>query len=498
MARDLATLEQVAVLDEPARRALISAARPIVLVPARPGGALAAGVAPGLREIGAFLPPTPLQHLLLSDGPPLQVMTSGNLTEEPIVGDDGEALWRLAPLADAFLLHDRVIHTRADDSVVRVVAGEVMPLRRGRGLVPDAIPLPAAGQAVLAVGGEGKATICLAAGGQAVLSQHLGDLGDRDAFAYFEETIGKLSQLLGVQPVAIAHDLHPDYHSTRWARSRGLPCVAVQHHHAHAAACLAENGMAGPALAVVFDGTGLGSDGTSWGGEFLLADLTGFRRLGHLRPLRLPGGEAAIRSPWRLAASALLDAGEPLDLLERLGQRRLEAIRAVWERPGLSPAVTGAGRWFDAVAALCGVRDEISYDGQAAIELEALAGPSPSEAYDFALTEALVLDLRLTIRAVARDLRRQTPAAVVAGRFHATLISAVARAIGQQVERGGPRVVALSGGCFANRRLAEGTSAALERMGLTVLRHRRVPPNDGGLSLGQAAVAAARGWSSCA
>jgi hydrogenase maturation protein HypF len=488
MVRDLAELERIAVLDGPARAALTSPARPIVLVPLRPEAGLAPAVAPGLREVGAFLPATPLQHLLLADGPPAQVMTSGNLADEPIARDDGEARRRLATVADAFLLHDRVIHTRLDDSVVRVIGGQPVPLRRARGFVPEPIALPVKGPPVLAVGGETKATVCLAAGGEAVLSQHLGDLTDPDAFAFFEETIRKLIRLTGLTPVAVAHDLHPDYRSTRWAKARGLPLLPVQHHHAHAAACLADNGHDGPALAVVLDGTGLGSDGGAWGGELMLVDRGSCRRLGHLRPLRLPGGEAAIRAPWRLAASALLDAGEPLDLLGA----QAETIREVWARPRLSPSATGAGRWFDAVAALCGLRQEVSYDGQAAVELEAVAAEGDHLPYPFTLDEPchpFVIDLRPTIQAIAADRRAQVPAALVSARFHETLALAVTTACACAVGRGAPEVVALSGGCFANRRLTERVSAMLAQCGMRVLRHQRVPPNDGGLALGQALVA---------
>jgi hydrogenase maturation protein HypF len=502
MARSLDDLARIAILDEKSRAALLSPARPIVLVPARPEIPIAPGVAPGLRELGLFLPPTPLQHLLLGLSPPFLVMTSGNLAEEPIARDNAEAEARLAGVADAFLTHDRDIHTRADDSVTRIVAGEPRTLRRARGQVPEpiALPVPApdAAGAVLAVGAELKTAVCLARGGEAILSQHLGDLHDADTFAFFEETVAKLGALAGAGPRAVAHDLHPDYRSTRWALGRGLPLEPVQHHHAHVASCLAEHGRTGPVLGVAFDGTGLGPDGTLWGGEILVADLGGFERVAHLRPLPLLGGEAAVREPWRLAAAALLDAGEPIDLLlDHVPLERVDAVAHLWTRPHLAPRATGAGRWFDAVAALCGLRAEVSYDGQAAVELEAAAASvADDRRYDLGFERRpdgpLVVDLRPAVRAIAAELRAGTEAPWIAARFHRTLARAAAEACRHARDRGAPETVALTGGCFQNRRLTELTKAELERLGFEVLLHRRVPCNDGGIALGQAAIACFR------
>jgi hydrogenase maturation protein HypF len=492
MARDLATVEQIADVDGPTRDALLSPARPIVLAPLCRREALAPEVAPGLVEVGFFLPPTPLQHLLGAEGPRLQVMTSGNRSDEPIAKDDGDALARLAEVADGFLIHDRAIHTRADDSVLRVIAGVARPLRRARGFVPETISLPVDGPPVLAVGGQANVTVCLARGGRAIVSQHVGDLDDLAAFRFFEETIEKLQRLLGETPVAVTHDLHPDYRSTRWARACGLPCFAVQHHHAHVAACLAEHGRTGPALGVAFDGTGYGPGGEIWGGEILEADLGAFARRGHLRGLALPGGEAAIRAPWRLALAALLDAGEPLDLLDMPVQRR----RAVESLAAHAPRATGAGRWFDAVAALCAVRGEISYDGQAPGELEALAGPDVAAAYPLAYDEPppgpLVIDLRPAIRAIASDRRTGRPVSEIAAAFHETMAQAIRGACRRLRARGGPALVALAGGCFANRRLAERATTLLEADDFEVLLPRRLPAGDGGLAYGQAAVASFR------
>jgi hydrogenase maturation protein HypF len=492
MGRDLETLETVALLGPAARGALSSPARPIVLVPARPHGPLSPAVAPGLAEVGVFLPPTPLQHLLLSQGPALQVMTSGNRRDEPIAKDDADAVVRLAGLADGVLLHDRAIHTRADDSVVRVIAGVARPLRRARGYVPEPIALPVSGPAVLAVGGQLAGTVCLARGGRAVLSPHLGDLSDPEAFAFFEESVEKLADLLGARPVAVACDQHPDYRSTRWAQARGLLCLPVQHHHAHVAACLAEHGHTGPALGVAFDGTGHGPGGALWGGELLEADLGGFLRRGHLRPLALPGGEAAIRAPWRLALAALVDAGEPLDLI---AHERRDAVEAL-VRSGRCPLATGAGRWFDAVAALCGLTPEISYEGQAPRALEALVTGEVCAPYPFAIEESagapFSIDLRPTVRAIAADRRAGRDIRVIATAFHETMAFIVRAACQRARQQGGPALVALAGGCFANRWLAERSIALLEEDGFTTLLPRRVPPGDGGLAYGQAAVASFR------
>jgi hydrogenase maturation protein HypF len=497
MARSLRDLERIVHLGAAAERALTSAARPIVLAPSRRDGPIAANVAPRLHELGVFLPATPLQHLLFEAGPPYMVMTSGNLSEEPIARDNAEAQRRLAPVADAFLLHDRDVHGRADDSVVRVIAGRARVMRRARGFVPDAVMLPVAGPGVLAVGGELKATVCLTRDRQAILSQHIGDLDNADGFAFFEEALARLAELAGSDPLFVAHDLHNDYRSTRWARESGLPCIGVQHHHAHIASCLAEHGRTGPVLGVAFDGTGLGSDGTLWGGEFLIADLREFRRVGHLRSLPLLGGEAAIRAPWRLAAAALLDAGEPLDLLEGIAGDQRRALEQLWARPHLSPRATGAGRWFDAVAALCGIGREVSYDGQAAVELEAAAvGGGNHTPYDFGfayeINAPLAVDLRPVVRAIAADVRAGVRAAVIAARFHRTLAHAIAVTCGYAREGGAPRTVALSGGCFQNRLLTELTAVELRAKGFEVLLHERVPCNDGGLALGQAAVASFR------
>ncbi|HEX4454919.1 MAG TPA: carbamoyltransferase HypF [Kofleriaceae bacterium] len=491
MGRSLEALEQIAVLDDEARALLASPTRPIVLVPARPG-LLAASVHPGLTDVGVYLPPTPLQRLLLSDGPTLQVMTSGNLSEEPIARTNEEAFAKLGDIADVFLVHDREVHNRCDDSVVRR-ARSTIPIRRARGIVPAAIELPFVAPPVLAVGAQERVAVCLLHDGRAMVSQHLGDLDHPDTEAFFREAIANLVRLADAEPVVIAHDLHPDYRATRWALAQQIRRVAVQHHHAHVAACLAEHGRVDRVVGVAFDGTGLGDDGSLWGGEILEADLDSARRLGHLRAIKLVGGEAAIRQPWRLAIAALVDAGETADVVG-VRAAAIDRVRSVLATPLAVPA-TGAGRWFDAVAAMLGCAHEISYDGQAAAQLEALADGAPDDVAPFELDVVTAqtgapfeLDLRPAIRELVHALRRGHARELLAARFHATLAAAIERGIAIA----GARTVALTGGCFQNRRLLRLVSHRLETSGIEVLVHRRVPPNDGGIALGQAAIAAFR------
>jgi hydrogenase maturation protein HypF len=485
MARSLAVIEAIAEIDATSRDLLVSPARPIVLVPLRRRDAIARAVAPGLGDLGLYLAPTPLQHLLLVDGPALQVMTSGNLAEEPIARTNEEAFARLGDVADLFLVHDRAIHARADDSVTRA-ARPPIPIRRARGRVPDAIALPTAGPDVLAVGGHERNTVCLVRDGRAVLSQHVGDLDHPDADAFFREAIAHLQRLLDVAPDVVAHDLHPDYRSTRWALASELPRLAIQHHHAHVAACLAEHGRCERVTGVAFDGLGLGADGTLWGGEILEADLGSCVRRGHLRPIALAGGEHAIRQPWRLAVAALVDAGEPLHHLEAVTPEARASISGLLGT-ALPSRASSAGRWFDAIAALLGVAHEISYDGQAAAELEALAadGDHPPFELDVSPREPFEIDLRPAIRELVHALARGVPRPVLAARFHATLAIAIRTAC----RRCASRTVVLTGGCFQNRRLVTQAATLLERDGFEVLVHQRVPPNDGGLALGQAAIA---------
>ncbi|HVS85299.1 MAG TPA: carbamoyltransferase HypF [Gaiellaceae bacterium] len=458
---------------EPEEEALLrSRERPIVLVRRRADAAVAHSVAPGTPWLGVMLPYTPLHHLLAADtGRPL-VLTSGNRSDEPIATGDDEARERLAGIADTFLAHDRPIHRRCEDSVVRAS----FPLRRSRGYVPSALPLPVpVRRPLVAAGPELKATFCVARGSEAFLSPHLGDLDGELAYRAFLADLELYTAMLGVRPEVVAHDLHPEYLATKWALEQEAELVGVQHHHAHAAACLAEHGKTGPALALVFDGTGYGTDGTLWGGELLRCDLADFERVAHLEPVPLPGGEAAIREPWRTAATHLELARRPVRWERWPGARAALEVNA--------PLSSGMGRLFDAVAALLGVRDEVSYEGQAAIELEQLAGDTPAEPYDWRFGSGPEL-----VALVHDDLAAGRDRAELAAAFHETVARAAADAC---AEAGGESVV-LSGGTFQNLRLLASARARLEAHGFRVLTHRRVPPNDGGVSYGQAAAAAAR------
>jgi len=477
MAAEPADLAEV----DPAADALLrSPARPIVLLRRRAAAHVAPAVAPGTPWLGVMLPYTPLHHLLLADVERPLVMTSGNRSDEPIVVGDSEARERLARIADAFLGHDRPIHRRCEDSVLRAPRTGGFPIRRSRGFAPSGLALPiGAPRAVVAVGAELKSTFCVARGAEAYLSPHLGDLDSEPAYRAFRADLELYLAMLGVRADIVAHDLHPDYLSTRWALERDAECIGVQHHHAHAAACLAEHGRRGPALAVVLDGTGFGTDGTLWGGEVLRCDLTGFERLAHLEPVPLPGGDAAIRHPWRTAAAYLERAGRPVPW---------EWWRLVRQSLGVNaPLSSGAGRLLDAVAALLGLREAISYEGQAAIELEHVAGGAPAAPYSCRMSRGVIAGADL-VRAAHDDLDAGRPRREIAAAVHEGLAAAFAAACAWA---GGPRTVVLSGGCLQNVRLARSLRRRLDAEGFTVLTHGSVPPNDGGISYGQAAVAAA-------
>jgi len=452
---------------------LSSRERPIVLVRRRADGPVAPSVAPATPWLGLMLPYTPLHHLLLAEFGGALVMTSGNRSDEPIAHEDDEARERLGEIADAFLAHDRPIHRRCEDSVVRAA----YPVRRSRGYVPGALPLPvAAPRPIVAAGAELKSTFCVARSTQAFLSPHLGDLDSELAYRAFLTDLELYLAMLGVAPEVVAHDLHPEYLATKWALEQDAELVGVQHHHAHAASCLAEHGETGPALALVFDGTGFGTDGTLWGGELLRCDLVAFERLAHLEPVPLPGGEAAIREPWRVAASYLEQAGRPVPF------ERWEVVRHALKVN--APLSSGMGRLFDAVAAVLGVRESVTYEGQAAIELEQLAGETSAAPYPWRFGAGAEL-----VGAVSDDLAAGRPRAEIAAAFHETVAAAAAVAC---AEAESPRTVVLSGGSFQNLRLLGSTRRRLEQLGFAVLTHRLVPPNDGGISYGQAAVAASR------
>jgi hydrogenase maturation protein HypF len=540
MARDLAQIRQFCEVPAEAEALLRSPEAPIVLlrrspIP-NPQYLIPDIVAPGNPYLGVMLPYTPLHHLLLRELDCPVVATSGNLSDEPICTDEGEARARLGGIADVFLAHNRPIARHVDDSVAWIVAGAPRLLRRARGYAPLPITLAGEVPTILAVGAHLKNTVALSVGRQVFVSQHIGDLETPEAMAAFERVIADFLRLYEAAPVAIAHDRHPDYLSTKWAAERrglglrdwGLPhedyrpipnpqsqipaLIPVQHHHAHLAACLAENQVSGPALGVTWDGTGYGVDGTVWGGEFLRGDAAGFERVAHLRPFHLPGGDAAVKAPRR-AALALLwelygDAALELDDLPpirdlRPAERKL--LAQMLAKGVNAPVTTSAGRLFDGVAALIGLHGTVSFEGQAAMALEFAAEPCEGGAYPLELVKGerrktpdglappgdsgpAVLDWQPLVAAVLADLRRSVARGIIAARFHNALVEAIVAV----AEAAGAERVALTGGCFQNRRLTEAAAHRLAQAGFQVLLHRQVPPNDGGISLGQVAVAAAR------
>ncbi len=494
MAPSLEAALDLVELDDHSGALLTSRERPIVIAPRVEGARVAESVAPSTHELGVMLPYSPLHHLILGDcGAPL-VMTSANVSDEPIAYRDEDALERLGSIADLFLLHDRPIHTRTDDSVVRVAGDGVLFLRRSRGYVPAGLPLRVP-HPMLACGAELKCTFAVAKGDRAWVGHHIGDLKNYETLRSYQEGIEHFERLFAVVPELVAHDLHPEYLSTKYALEReGVETIGVQHHHAHLASCLAEHREEGPAVGAIFDGTGLGTDGAIWGGEILAGDAVGFERLGHLRTVPMPGGERAIRQPWRMACAWLLetlgsDPPIPPRIAGELDSGEWETVSRLAESGLASPQTSSAGRLFDAVAAICGIRTEVNYEGQAAVELEAAADRGERGAYP--LPGAAVLDARETIRAVLADLGAGVPIPTVAARFHNGIAAGTAAACVEAASTAGVGLVVLSGGVFQNRLLLERTTAILEQGGLRVLVPRLLPPNDGGIALGQLAIAAA-------
>ncbi len=512
MVGDLAAVRELCATSPEEERLLTSAARPVVLAAVQPAAqaTLASTVAPALHRLGVFLPATPLHHLLLAELARPLVVTSGNRSDEPIAIDDDDALDRLASIADGFLVHDRAIRARYDDSVAVVADGVPTVVRRARGYAPAPLPLRStARRPLLAVGAELKHTFALGIGDRALVGPHTGDLEDADTLAAFETNLAHLCRLEGVEPQVVAHDLHPGYLSTQHAVAHfAEPArVPVQHHHAHVASCAAEHGVSGPFIGVAYDGLGLGDDGTLWGGEVLVADLRGYRRVGRFGRAPLPGGAAAVRRPARMALGYLF-GGEPLggavpdgdgvrDFLDRLDPREVEVVRTLVARRLNSPVASSAGRLFDAAAALLGVRDDARYEGEAAMLLEAAADPDVTGelpwrlAADAAMPEIAVYDPLPTLAAVAAAAATGTRVAAVAARFHRTVAAATVTLCEHARRAGGPPLVCLSGGVFQNQLLLGQVTAGLRGAGFDVLVNHEVPTNDGGISYGQAAVAAA-------
>jgi hydrogenase maturation protein HypF len=490
------------VLDELSMKQLLSIERPIVLLPSRAEVALPAGIAPGNRFLGIFLPYTPLHHLLFGSGKfDALVMTSGNLSEEPIAIDNLEAVQRLHGIADSFLIHNREILRRCDDSVLRVTAGVSQQLRRSRGFVPVPVAIEHESQPILAVGGELKNTVCIVRGSEAFLSQHVGDLENLESYNFFNEAVTHLQRILEVQPQVIAHDLHPDYFSTKWALEREeVQHIPVQHHHAHIAACMAENHLDGKVIGIALDGTGYGADGAVWGGELLVADYLTFDRAAHLQYVPLPGGGAAIHEPWRMAVSHLAKhygtdlQSHELPFLKEIDSRKLQLVLQMMEREIHSPRTSSCGRLFDAVAALLGIRSTVGYEAQAAIELEMAAHTSTDEgAYPFDLVKegsTWKIGTRSLFDWLIADIRKPVSIPDMSRRFHNGLALVLADVAAKIREERGLNRVCLSGGCFHNVLLFEFVLNALRKKDFEVYFHSEVPAGDGGISLGQAVVAA--------
>jgi len=498
MAGNLETVRRFAHVGDDEARLLLGVERPIVLLQKRADHKLAESISPANRYFGVVLPYTPLHFLLLQDAFEALVMTSANLSDEPIAFEDDEACQRLGAIADAFLIHNRRIHTRTDDSIARVMADRPLLLRRSRGFVPRAVALSAESPSILAVGAELKNTICLTRGDRAFLSQHIGDLKNLEVYDSFKQTINHLQSILEVRPELIAHDLHPDYYSTRYAiEESGLPTVAVQHHHAHLASCLAENGVESPAIGVIFDGIGYGTDGHIWGGEFLVGDMQTYERVGHFHYLPMPGGDLATKEPWRMALSYLQsiykEIPDNVKVFDGISENELRLVAQATVKGINAPLTSSCGRLFDAVAALLGLRQKVNFEGQAAMALEMIAEPSQSQPYTCLLSQAadqIIFDPRPLVEEIIVDLEAGVSTALIAGRFHASLADMIRDVCCQIRQQTSLSQVVLSGGVFQNALLTEMALAYLEKAGFKVLTHSLVPPNDGGLALGQVVVAA--------
>jgi len=519
MAKDLEAARALCALTVEEEALLTTAARSIVLARKREDSGLADGVAPGIPWLGVFLPYAPLQHLLFADARVTAlVMTSANLSEEPIAIDNDEALARLGGIADAFLMHDREILQRCDDSVAAVVDGAPQLIRRARGFVPLGLPLKFKSSVgrqfdvppLLAVGGHLKNTFALARGQMVYQSQHLGDLENLTGLEFFKGSLDHLMQTFEIEPETVVHDLHPGYLSTtwakEWARERGLSTVAVQHHHAHVAGCMAEHGVT-QAIGLALDGTGYGTDGRIWGGEVLICQPEGFERFAHLEYVPMPGGDAAIREPWRMALGALCAAGfdvESEQMLKLLGAERSEerVLKRMIERKINSPMTSSLGRLFDAVAAVVLGRRVVDYEAQAAIELEGISVDEPDrfEQGDYVpelhvgedgSAGVAVIRTGKMWKAVLEDLWRGVPARRISARFHVGIAEGFINAAGNARIKTSINAIALTGGCMHNRRLARLLRTGLEAEGFEVFQHAQVSPGDGGLSYGQVAVAAA-------
>lgn len=499
MSYDLERIRRFAHFDEDEKALLVSFRRPIVLLKKKPGNPLAEAVSPRNRYFGVMLPYTPLHCLLLKENFTALVMTSGNISSEPICIDNGDAFDRLSGIADFFLMHNRDILLRSDDSIVRVAAESERFVRRSRGYVPVPIFLKRKMPNVLAPGAELKNTVCLLKSDRAFVSQHIGDMENLETYDFFRATIRHLKNILDIEPQAIAHDLHPDYMSTRYALEQdGIRKIAVQHHHAHIVSCMAENHADGPVIGLSFDGTGYGTDGKIWGGEVLVTEYKRFTRAAHFEYLPMPGSAAAIKEPWRMGVSCLCHVfGENfrrpgLDMWQEINEKKAGVVAGMIRKRINSPETSSLGRLFDGVAAILGVRTTVRFEGQAAMELEMLADANETATYDYAWEKGDVrkILIRPIIEGVARDAEGGVALSKIAGKFHATLIRLFTDLCAEIRKETGINMVALGGGVFQNGLLLAGMTRELSRAGFAVISNRLVPANDGGISLGQAVVAA--------
>ncbi|MCU1269400.1 MAG: (NiFe) hydrogenase maturation protein HypF [Acidobacteriaceae bacterium] len=502
MARDIGEVEKLCTLSDADRELLLSPQRPIVILNRREDATIPPDLAPGNNTLGVMLAYTPLHFLLFADrsaAPPeftALVMTSGNISDEPIVISNEEAWRRLAPVADWFLFHNRDIYMRVDDSVARTFEGRPRALRRSRAYAPQPIDLGSDCGELLACGAELKNTFCLTKGRYAILSQHIGDLENYETLEFYKETLANLKKLFRVEPQAVAHDLHPLYMSSRFAAELRLPKIGVQHHHAHVASCMAENRIRDRVIGIAFDGTGYGTDSQIWGGEFLVAGFGNFERRAHFRYVPLPGGDAAVRQTWRPALSwlrASFGSELPIDLpiFQKVPPREIDFVSLMISRNINTILTSSCGRLFDAVASIIGLRHQVTFEGQAAIELEMACQPGIDDGYPFDIdsNEPAQVDMRAAIRAIVRDVQNSQPAGVIASRFHNTIATVIAEMC--QRIRASEKLnrVCLSGGTFQNMYLLQRSVARLRKLGFEVFLHYAVPPNDGGISLGQAAIA---------
>ncbi|NTU52923.1 MAG: carbamoyltransferase HypF [Chlorobiaceae bacterium] len=492
MVRDLDAARVLCQIDPVEAAALTAPEAPIVLLRKREGLVIAPSVAPGNDRLGVMLPYSPLHWLLLREGPEVLLMTSANFSEEPLSAGNEEALERLSGIADAFLMHDRPIARRCDDSVVMLMAGVVRMVRRSRGYVPAPLFLRESGPPVLGTGGELKSTLCLLKGDAAFMSQHIGDMKNYEAYRHFDEVAEHLQRIFRTEAELLVHDLHPSYLTTRWAQEQQRPLLGVQHHHAHLASCLAEHRYKGQAIGLTLDGTGYGTDGTAWGGEVLIGSAAGAIRFASLEPVMLPGGDAAVRQIWRTALGWLHRSGLSPEGLACFAQPHAAQVLELLEKVTGCAESSGCGRLFDAVASICGLRHEAHYEGQAAVELmQAACGRLADTGYSFGFERKHGRWLMLVspmIREIAAAVHAGVWVAEVSRRFHRTLVGMLAEVVRMATHETALKTVALSGGVFQNPLLAEALAHNLEREGYQVLMHEQIPPNDGGLSLGQATI----------